>query len=324
MRILVTGAGGFVGRAACTALAEKGHTVIAATRHGDTPDGAAEGRATGDLAELAGDPSSMDRLLGQTDAVLHLAARVHVMKDRSADPAAQYRRMNVDVTRHLAQAALRSGVGRFVFLSSIKVNGETTGGQPFTEDDPPAPEDPYGQSKWEAEQALAEVAAKDGLEVAVLRPPLIYGPGVGANFLSLLRLCDTSLPVPLGGITENRRSLLYVGNLADAIAAALTHKAAAGQTFLVCDGPPVSTAELVDQLQRALGRPARQIPVPPGLLHALLACAGRSAAADRLVGSLEIDSSRIQRVLGWRAPWTLQAGLTATAAWYLRQASTGG
>jgi len=325
MRVLVTGASGFVGRAACVTLAEKGHDVIAATRTGVTPTGAAEARATGDLAVLADDDAGMDALVADVDAVLHLAARVHVMRDRAADPMAEYRRMNVSVTCSLAEAAARAGVGHFTFLSTVKVNGEATEGLPYTEQDTPAPEDDYGRSKWEAEQALAEISARDGIAVTVLRPPLIYGPGVGANFLSLLRLCDTGLPLPFGGITRNRRSLLYVGNLADAIAAVLSHEAAGGRTFLVSDGAPVSTASLVGLIRRALGRREGMIPVPPALLRALLACAGKAAAADRLIGSLEIDSRRIGHELGWRAPWTLQAGLTATAAWYRRNpaAATG-
>jgi nucleoside-diphosphate-sugar epimerase len=206
-------------------------------------------------------------------------------------------------------------VARFVFLSSVKVNGEATSGEPVTEDDTPAPEDAYATSKWEAEQALAE-ASGGGIETVVLRTPLVYGPGVKANFLSLLKLCDTALPLPLGGIDGNRRSLIYLGNLADALRRALVHGAAAGRTYLVRDREDVSTAGLVRRIRRALGRPPRLVTVPTGALRAALAVTGRRAAADRLLGSLAVDAGRIDRELGWTPPYTMDQGLHATVSWY--------
>ena len=207
-------------------------------------------------------------------------------------------------------------MARFVFLSSVKVNGEATRGNPVTEDDTPAPEDAYATSKWEAEQTLAEASAGGGIETVVLRTPLVYGPGVKANFLSLLKLCDTALPLPLGGVDGNRRSLIYLGNLADALRRALVHGAAAGRTYLVRDSEDLSTAGLVRRIRRALRRPPRLVPVPAGVLRAALVVTGRRAAADRLLGSLAVDSSRIDRELGWTPPYTLDQGLHATVNWY--------
>ena len=319
MRVLVTGADGFVGTAVCAALAERGHHVIAATRNGARVPDADEARLLGDLAQLG----DADALVSDAEAIVHLAARVHVMDDMAADPLAEYRRVNVAGTRRLAEAAARRGVGRLVFLSSVKVHGEATPDRAFTEDDAPDPQDAYGRSKWEAEQALAEIAARDGLETVTLRAPLVYGPGVKGNFLSLLTLCDSRRPLPLGGVTKNRRSLIYVDNLADAVCTTLEHANAAGEIFLVSDGLPVSTAVLVRGLRTALGRPDRLLPVPPRLLRLALATIGRGGAADRLTGSLAVDVSCIRTTIGWRAPWALQAGLTATADWYRHERLTG-
>lgn len=318
MRVLVTGADGFVGTAVCRALAEADHRVVAATRKGIGAPGVDEARRLADLADLR-DP---DGLVRGVDAIVHLAARVHMMDNCANEPLAEYRRVNVEGTRRLAEAAARAGVKRLVFLSSIKVNGERTTGRPFTEDDAPDPRDPYGQAKWEAEQQLAGIADRAGLEVVILRAPLVYGPGVKANFLSLIALCDTALPLPFGAITHNRRSLLYVRNLADAIRAALSHPGAAGQTFLVSDGAPVSTAALVRELRLALGRPVRLLPVPPELLRSAMSALGRASEAGRLLDSLVVDASRIHEALGWHVPWARQAGLLDTASWYGEERAT--
>jgi UDP-glucose 4-epimerase len=311
-RVLVTGADGFIGRAVCAALADKGHHVIAGTRDGRPVEGARECRRLGDL----GRPEGMDSRPAGAEAIVHLAARVHVMKERSPDSMAEYRRVNIDGTRCLAEAAERAGVRRLIFLSTIKVNGEATTGRPFSEADPPDPRDSYAASKWQAEQVLASIGNHGKLEIVVLRVPLVYGPGVKANFLSLLRLCDTPLPLPFGAITGNRRSLIYVENLADAVVSSLHHADAAGGTFTVSDGAAVSTAELVRTIRRALDRPARLLSVPPGLLRAALSLAGKAAAADRLTDSLELDDGAIVKALEWRAPWSFQEGIAETAAWY--------
>lgn len=314
MRVLVTGATGFIGSSLCRVLAADGVEVIAGVRRDRGAPGApgAEVRVLGDLGVAADLSAALDGV----DAVVHLAARAHVMAEGAADPLAEYRRINRDGTRRLAEAAVAAGVARFVFLSSVKVNGEATHGEPVTEDDTPAPQDAYGVAKWEAEQALAAASAGGAIETVVLRAPLVYGPGVKANFLSLLRLCDTGLPLPLGGIDSNRRSLIYLGNLTDALRRALVHGAAAGRTYLVRDGEDVSTAGLVRRIRRALGRPPRLAPVPPGALRAALVIAGRRATADRLLGSFAVDSGRIGRELGWIPPYTLDQGLHATVNWY--------
>ena len=312
MRVLVTGADGFIGRAVCIALADDGHHVVAGTRSGCTDVGAHENRQLGDL----GQPKETDRWVANIDAIVHLAARVHVMTEKSSDPLAEFRRVNVEGTRTLAEAAERVGVQRLVYLSTVKVNGEATTDRPFSEEDSPNPGDSYGKSKWEAEQLLADMGSHGRLETVSLRVPLVYGPGVKANFLSLLKLCDTPFPLPLGAITDNRRSLIYVGNLADAISGALRHPNAAGKTYLISDGAPVSTAELVCSLRAALDRPARILSISPRLLRQMLLLVGKEAVAERLTGSLEIDDGAIMKDLGWHAPWTLQAGIAATAAWY--------
>jgi len=317
MRVLVTGAAGFVGRALCPALAAAGHEVIAGVREGTAPPGAHAHRTLGDLAG----ERPLDAAVAGIDAVVHLAARAHVMRETAADPLVLYRRANVDGTRRLAEAAARAGVSRFVLMSSIKVNGERTAIRPFTEDDPPAPADAYGISKREAEETLAAVASKTGLSAIALRVPLVYGPGVRANFLELLRLCDSAWPLPFGGIAGNRRSLIHLANLTDAIAVALVHPSADG-VYLVSDGEDLSTAALIRRLRAALGRPARLVPVPARLLDTLFRLLGKGALADRLCGSLAVDTGRIARDLGWRPPCTVDEGLAATVAWY-RQAVHG-
>ena len=259
------------------------------------------------------------RALDGCGAVVHLAARVHVMSDTAADPLTEFRRLNRDATRKLAESAAQAGVRRFVFVSTIKVNGEATSGPGFTEDDPPAPEDPYAVSKWEAEQAIAEVGSASGMEYVILRPPLMYGPGVGANLLRVLRAVDRGDPVALGSV-RNRRSLLYVGNLADAIVTCLDHPAAASRTYLVADGEDVSTPELFRRVGMALQRPAQLINVPVFLLRLGASLLSRSAEVSRVTGDLVVDASAIRRELGWQPRYTMQEGLEETARWYRSQA----
>lgn len=291
----VTGATGFVGRAVCARLRRDGWRVVALTRspQAAVPEGVAA-RCVGDLAEATAE--TLVLALAGVDAVVHLAAKVHVMRPTPADAAA-FHAVNVTATRALAEAAAQAGAARFLFMSSIKVNGEG-GPRPYTETDPPAPQDDYGRSKAEAEAALREV---NGLDVTVLRPPVVYGPGVGANIAALLRLCDSGLPLPFGAV-RNARSLIAVDNLADAVAACLAHPAVAGKTYVVRDGEDLSTADLVRLIRRAQGRPARLVPVPPALLRAGLALLGRGAMADRLLDSLRIDDAVLRRDLGWTPP----------------------
>lgn len=303
--LLVTGATGFVGAALCARLAADGWEVVPAVRR---PSGLPREAVVGNL-EAATD---WRPALAGCDAVVHLAARVHVMRDTAADPLALYRATNTDATLNLARQAAQAGVRRFVFISSIKVNGEGRDA-PYRESDTAAPEDAYAISKWEAEQGLLRIAAETGLEVVILRPPLVYGPGVKANFRRLVDTVARGWPLPLGAI-QNRRSLLYLGNFVDAIRVCVEHPAAAGQTFLIDDGEPVSTPELVRAVARAMGRPARLLSVPVGMLEFAGALLGRRAAVRRLTGSLWLDSSAIRSRLGWTPPYALQQGLDATVA----------
>ena len=312
-RVLVTGGTGFVGWTLCPALLAAGHEVCVSSRNpraAEAMDGV-EVRPVSDLGPDTGWGAALDGV----EAVVHLAARVHVTEDRSADPLSEYRRVNTDGTRRLAEAAASAGVRRLVFLSTIKVNGETTGAAPFSESDPAAPGDAYAVSKCEAETALFGIAAQGPMEAVVLRPPLVYGQRVGGNFLALLKICRLAPPLPLGGVS-NRRSLIYAGNLADAIIRCLAHADAAGRTFLVRDGDDVSTPELIRRVGAALGRPARLFPVPAPLLRAAGRATGKSEIVTRLLDSLRVDDGQIRRDLGWAPPFTMAQGLDATAAWF--------
>lgn len=255
------------------------------------------------------------KALAGIDAIVHLAARVHVMNETAAGSLAAFRETNVIATEALARAAASDGVRRFVYVSSVKVNGETTGDRPFSRSDNASPADPYGVSKYEAEVALSAVAASTALELTIIRPPLVYGPGVGANFLRLLKLVQRRIPVPLAAV-DNRRSMIYNGNLADALLLGATHPDAAGRTYLVSDGEDLSTRELVCRLGLELGRPARLWSVPPAVLRAAAKISGRTAEADRLIGSLVVDSSAMRAELDWRPPYTVDEGLAETARWF--------
>jgi nucleoside-diphosphate-sugar epimerase len=248
-------------------------------------------------------------LVDGVDTVVHLAAIAH----RSSPDDGELRRVNCDAAVRLAEAAAGS-VRRFVFLSSAKVHGEDSGSRAYTEDDALDPQDSYGRSKLEAERALTDTAARCGIELVIVRPPLVYGPGVRANFLRLLGLIDSGLPLPFASV-HNRRSLIYLGNLVDAIARFAEHPAARGP-FLVGDDESVSTPELVSRIARVLGRPARLLPVPPALLRMAGMIAGRRDEMRRLTGNLAIDSLRARRLLDWRPPYTLDAGLAQTARWF--------
>lgn len=314
MKVLVSGASGFVGGAVCRRLAASGHTVVAAVRRDDAfLPLEAEARRVGEL----GPDTDWRAALRGCDSVVHLAARAHVMWDRSADPRALFRQVNCAGALRLAEQAVAAGVGRFVFVSSIKVNGEATPpDRPFRADDEPAPMDAYGLSKAEAEAGLAGLSARTGLSLAVVRPPLVHGPGVKGNLAALMKVLARGWPLPLGAI-ENRRSLVGVDNLADALAFLVAHSAQG--RFLVRDGEDVSTPELVRRLARGLGRRAMLLPVPPGLLWLAGRLSGKSVAVERLVGSLVVDDTPL-RALGWRPGKSLDEGLAAMAAAYLRRA----
>jgi len=318
--VLVTGANGFVGTAVCRALLEKGWSVRAAVRGAEARD-ALRSTLPNVSCVTIGDISpetDWTEALSGCEAVIHLAARVHVMRDEASDPLAAFRRMNRDATRRLAKQAGKAGVRRFVFVSSIKVNGESSTGAGFKESDAAAPEDPYGVSKWEAEQAISEVASAAEMEYVILRPPLVYGPRVGANFLRVLQSVDRGDPVGLGSI-RNRRSLLYVGNLADAIVTCLESPAAANKTYVLGDGEDVSTPELFTRVGAALQRPVRLLKVPRIVLRIGAWFLGREADFARVTGDLAVDSSAIRHELGWQPRYTMQEGLAETARWYRSQ-----
>ncbi len=296
MKLLITGASGFIGSRLCETLRQQGHTVVAAPRTGDAP------------------------LFG-VDAVVHLAARVHVMHDTAADPLALFRAVNVDATLELAHQGAACGVKRFVFISSVKVNGEVTQpGRPFTEADAPNPQDAYGLSKFEAEQGLRALAKTTGLEVVIIRPPLVYGPGVKANFDALMRAVQRGWPLPLGAV-HNQRSLVALDNLVDFIGVCSVHPKAANQTFLVSDGHDISTTELVRGLARAEGVSPRLLPLPVWTLEALAAMLGKRKAVQRLCGNLQVDISKARDQLGWVPPLSVEEGLKRAVANFQRPAS---
>ncbi len=312
MRILVTGATGFVASSLIPILAGRGHHVRAAVRRpGAHP--APDTVAVGDI----GPETDWTGALAGIDAVVHLAARVH-QAEEEGDPAAAlalHRRVNAEGTRRLAEAAAAAGARRMVLVSTIKAVTENGAEELVTDTTPPRPASPYGISKLEAEQALETVSARTGLEQVVIRPPLVYGPGVGANFRRLLTLCRRAPPLPLGAI-RNRRSLIFVDNLAGAIALCAEHRGAPGHRFLVHDGTVLSTPDLIRAIARALGRPARLFDVPPSLLRTALNLIGRGDAFDRLAASLELDDRAIRGTLGWQPFWSQEDALRVTAEWF--------
>jgi UDP-glucose 4-epimerase len=314
--VLVTGANGFAGRALCAELVRRGYKVRGAVRSlSRISDPIGEPVEVGDI-NAATDWSGM---LAGIDAVIHLAARVHLMREDAVDPLAEFRKVNVEGALNLAGQAAKAGVRRFIFISSIKVNGESTPlGKPYTADDKPAPSDPYGISKHEAEEALRQIAAETGMEVVIIRPPLVYGPGVKANFLTLMRWLNKGLPLPLGAI-DNKRSLVALDNLLDLIVTCMDHPGAVNQTFLVSDGDDLSTPELMRRIASALGRRAWLLPVPIWLLQICAGLLGKRSAVQKLCGSLQLNIDKTREQLGWMPPLRVDEALRITAEDFLRR-----
>jgi nucleoside-diphosphate-sugar epimerase len=309
---LVTGASGFIGHALSEFLLKNGWEVKATFR---ADNRVAEGATAVLINDIDGSTDWTEALSG-VEVIFHLAARAHILNERESEPDKAFLKVNAQGTQALARKAANSGVKRIVYVSTIGVNGaDTQPGRPFTEIDPPHPHNAYTRSKLEAEQVLMLESSRRGLEIVIVRPPLVYGGNAPGNFAQMIKVLRRGIPLPLASVS-NRRSLIYIDNLVDALIACATHPAAAGQTYLVSDGEDVSTPELLRRLGDALGKPARLFPCPPALLSLAGKLTGRSAQIERLLGSLRVDSARIRRELDWHPPYTLQQGLQGTAEWH--------
>lgn len=311
-RVLVTGANGFVGRSLCRRLLAEGCEVTGLVRR---PENAASLPAGTTPICCAVDEGMSGLDLSGMDGVVHLAGRAHILRETAVDPAWEIKQANVVLTSRLAQAATTSGVKRFIFMSTAKVYGDCST-RPFDESSPPSPRDAYAASKLEAEERLRAMAASAELALTIIRPPLVYGPGVKANFLHLLRLATLPLPLPLGGI-NNRRSFIFLDNLVDGIVSCLRQDRAVGETFCISDGEDLSTSDLLCRVGAAMGKRPRLFRLPEASCRRALTAFGLRGHYERLWGSLQVDSSKMARTLGWRPPYDVNHGLAATASWFL-------
>jgi nucleoside-diphosphate-sugar epimerase len=310
LKVLVTGSNGFIGSTLCDQLAGADIDFVRAVRN-PLPGAVAVGSISGE--------TDWSEALQDVDAVVHLAARVHVLNENAPGSEAEFEKVNVDGTTNLARQAAKAGVSRFVFISSIGVHGQSSGEVPFSADDLLEPHNQYSQSKYRAELALKKVCAETGMEAVVVRPPLVYGPGDGANFLRLMKWVDSGIPLPLGAL-KNLRSPVFVGNLCDLIFRCLKNPAAAEQVFLVSDDRDVSTPDLLRMVASNMGKPARLFPVPKSILRLAGWVLGRSGDITRLCGSLQLDISHTKETLGWTPPFTLEAGIEKTVQAYTKGA----
>jgi len=313
--ILVTGASGFVGRVLCPELSDRKYDVIGAFRSTDKFTGfkdTMECIAVGDI----GPDTDWTQALSGVELVIHLAARAHVLREHTTYSLSEFSKVNVAGTEKLARDIVSNGVKRLIYISSIGVNGNNTSGSPFTEEMLPHPYDPYTKFKWEAEQLLHNIAQETGLNIVIVRPPLVYGPNAPGNFARLLTLVKSNIPLPFGSI-NNSRSFIYVRNLVDAIVTCTNYPKAAGETYLVSDGQDVSTPELIRMIAGAMGKKAKLFPCPLSLLKMIGKVAGKSDEIERLTGSLQIDTAKIRRELSWTPPFTMEQGLRKTADWFM-------
>jgi nucleoside-diphosphate-sugar epimerase len=315
--VLITGANGFVGRALCDKMVADGLLVRGTIRSTSHAVSLLAPVSTVLIDSVDGNTDWSASLKG-VDTVVHLAARAHVMQEYEVDSLAAFRRINVAGTERLARQAATAGVKRFIYLSSVKVNGEESSSA-YTENVPPSPRDPYGKSKWEAEQVLLEISASTGIEVVIIRPPLVYGPAVKANFLQLMKIVNRGIPLPFASL-KNRRSMIYLENLVNAIMICAIHPKAAGAIFLVSDNEDISTPELIRRIAAKLGKTPRLLPCPPMMLRLAGKLSGRSAEAERLLGSLTVDTIKIRRELGWKPPYSMEQGLKNTVEWFKNSA----
>ena len=311
--VLITGADGFVGKALCEEMVSRGWKVRASVRSRNQIRSISQEIEVIETGSIGPD-TDWNNALNGVESVVHLAGRVHVMEDSSSDPLSEYRVVNTAGTDCLAKASAGKGVRRFIFMSTVKVNGEGRE-EPYTEGDIPAPVDPYGKSKWEAEEKLKVIACETGMEAVIIRAPMVYGPEVKANFLKLLSAVDKGIPMPLEGI-NNRRSMIYIGNLVDVIMTCLIHPGAGQKTYLVSDGEDISTPELIRQIAAALGKPVRLFYLPLFMLRFAGIITGKSQAIDRLTGYLSVDTLKIKKELNWNPPFTLDHGIKNTAEWF--------
>lgn len=311
--ILITGATGFVGQYLVKELIKNNYSISVTIRKAEDKNKLPE-KVNSFVVNSLNDTLPLEFLQNQ-EVIIYLAARVHQMNDNASSSLEAYREINTYAPISLAQQAVQNGVKRFIYLSSIKVNGEGTLKTPYKENDKPNPVDPYGQSKWETEQRLFKLAEETGLEVVIIRPPLVYGAGVKANFLQLIKIISKGLPLPLGGI-NNSRSLVYVGNLVDAIITCIDRTEAKNQTFIVSDGEDLSTPELIRRIGKAMNKTPLLLPIPSSLIKIGTKLLGKGEAGDRLLGSLQVDSSKIRETLNWRSPYTVDEGLKITADWF--------
>lgn len=333
MKVLVTGANGFVGKVVCAQLLEQGYQVKAVVRQAFTrPQWLAINKAANiDLSvfnnkenfqlcviDCIDEQTVWDKHLSDVDVVIHLAARVHVMQETAADPLTQYRMTNVASTKHLAEQAQQAGVKRFIYISSIKVNGELTIDHAFTEIDIANPQDPYGLSKFEAEQVVEEVAQQGRMQYVIIRPSLVYGPGVGGNFLKLMQGVKRSLPLPLKNIA-NQRSMIFVSNLANLIITTVSHPHAANQVFLAADNEALSSGQIIQQIANAFAKPARLFTIPQPLLTLIAKLVGKQAYLQRLTSSLLVSNAKAKQLLAWQPPVNVNTAIVQTVNWFKQE-----